>query len=83
MFKSWRGYSLDLERFRRFQQPVYIAVGSLSPKWMSQIPAKRLARVFPNIRVEVYEGRHHLDLMEEPERLAGALHELWTRSESL
>lgn len=84
IFKSWRGYSLDLERFRRFQQPVYLAIGSLSPPWVAQIPAKRLARVFPNIRVEVYEGRHHLDPppSAEPERMARALRELWAKSEA-
>ena len=57
---------------------MYLARGSLShPRWERQ--AKRLAGLFPNIRVEVYEGRNHIDAPHraEPIRFARALRELW------
>ena len=50
------------------------------PRWERQ--AKRLAGLFPNIRVEVYEGRSHIDAPQraEPVRFARALRELWAGS---
>jgi pimeloyl-ACP methyl ester carboxylesterase len=58
--RALRAYKLDWEKFRDFRRPVYLARGSLShPRWERQ--AKRLSGIFPNIRVEVYEGRSHID----------------------
>jgi pimeloyl-ACP methyl ester carboxylesterase len=76
--RALRAYKLDWERFRSFRQPVYLARGSLShPRWERQ--ARRLAGLFPNIRVEVYEGRSHIDAPHraEPERFARAAREMW------
>src|SRR5438477_8592419 len=76
--RALRAYKLDWDRFRDFRKPVYLARGSLShPRWERQ--ARRLAGLFPNITVEVYEGRSHIDSPHraEPERFAQALRELW------
>jgi hypothetical protein len=44
--------------------------------------AERTAGRFADVEVERYEGLHHLDTshMAEPQRVALALHELWTRA---
>ena len=79
---AFKTYNLDTERFRQFQQPVYYALGGLSTRYYERA-AKRLASLFPNMQVEVYEGRSHFDPPHraEPERFAQALRELWTRAE--
>ncbi|MFL5735445.1 MAG: alpha/beta fold hydrolase [Chloroflexia bacterium] len=76
--RALRAYKLDWEQFRNFHKPVYLARGSLShPRWERQM--NRLSALFPNIRVEVYEGRSHIDSPHraEPERFANALRALW------
>lgn len=75
--RALRAYKLDWEKFRTFHQPVYLVRGSLShPRWERQ--ARRLAGIFPNITVEVYEGRSHIDAPHraEPERFARALRKM-------
>jgi pimeloyl-ACP methyl ester carboxylesterase len=75
---SFAAHDLDLERLRDFHNPVYLAIGSLSnPVW--ERIAERLSGTLPNVNVETYEGRHHLDAPHaaEPERFARALRELW------
>jgi hypothetical protein len=79
--RAFKAYHLDRERFRKFRQPVYYALGTLSrPFYLRN--AKMLGSLFPNIRVEVYEGRSHYDPPHraEPDRFAGALRELWAPS---
>lgn len=46
--------------------------------------AERLAGLFPDLRLEVYQGRHHLDPPHraEPGRFARALRDLWERAEA-
>ena len=64
-----------------FRGPVYFSYGSLSnPRWGTM--AERTAGRFADVEVEQYEGLHHLDTshMAEPQRVALALHELWTRA---
>ena len=75
---AFKAYHLDRDRFRHFQQPVYYAVGSLSRAFFER-NASTLAGFFPDLRVEVYEGRSHFDPPHraEPERFARALFELW------
>ena len=82
MTRAFRAYRLDREAFRRFRRPVYLALGSLSHPIFER-KAKVLTSLFPDIRVEVYEGLHHFNPPHraEPERFARALRELWTRSE--
>ncbi len=80
---SFRTYDLDRDALGRFSQPVYFALGGLSnPDEYGEL-AKRLARVFPDFQLEVYEDRHHFDPPHraEPERLAGSLRGVWSRAE--
>jgi hypothetical protein len=46
--------------------------------------AARLARVFDDFTLEVFEERHHFDPPHrtEPERLARSLRALWQRAEA-
>ena len=80
--RAFKTYPLDREPFRLFHQPVYYALGSLSRPYYERT-ARTLAEVFPNLEVEVYEGRSHLDPPHraEPERFARALRDLWGRAE--
>lgn len=47
--------------------------------------AKRLAGVFSDFTLEVFEERHHFDPPHriEPERLASSLRGLWARAETV
>ena len=80
--RAFKAYRLDRQRFRTFRQPVYYALGSLSRPFYER-NARRLAGLFPDFRVEVYEGRSHFDPPQraEPERFARALRELWAASQ--
>ena len=82
MTRAFRAYHLDREDFRHFRRPVYLALGSLSHP-IEENKAKVLTSLFPNIRVEIYEGLHHFNPPQrsEPERFARALRELWAHSE--
>ena len=76
---------LDLDALRRFRRPVYFALGALSnPDQYARI-AERLAGVFSDFTLEVFEERHHFDPPHraEPERLAASLGALWARAEEL
>jgi pimeloyl-ACP methyl ester carboxylesterase len=83
LVRAFKAYQLNRERFRQFRQPVYFALGSLS-RLIYERGAKTLASLFPNMRVEVYKGRSHLDPPHrtEPERFARALRGLWARAEA-
>jgi pimeloyl-ACP methyl ester carboxylesterase len=74
---------IDSEALRRFDRPVYFALGALSnPDQYGEI-AKRLSGVFPDFELEVFDERHHFDPPHriEPERLANSLKKLWGRAE--
>jgi pimeloyl-ACP methyl ester carboxylesterase len=73
---------LDLDVLRRFHRPVYYGLGGLSnPDQYARI-AERLAGVFSDFTLEVFEDRHHFDPPHraEPERLAASLSALWARA---
>lgn len=72
---------LDTQRFKLFKGPVYFALGSLSTRFYDY-EARTLSQLFPDFRVEEYEGRSHNDPPHraEPERFARALRELWGKS---
>ena len=73
---------LDRDALRRFDRPVYFALGALSnPDHYGEI-AKRLSGVFADFELEVFEERHHFDPPHriEPERLAASLEKLWRRA---
>jgi pimeloyl-ACP methyl ester carboxylesterase len=81
--RTFRTYDLDRESLRRFDRPVYYALGGLSnPDLYGEI-AERLSGVFDDFTLEVFEERHHFDPPHriEPERLARSLHALWERGE--
>jgi pimeloyl-ACP methyl ester carboxylesterase len=82
--RVFRTYDLAPESLRRFDRPVYYALGGLSnPDHYGEI-AKRLSRVFDDFTLEVFEERHHFDPPHriEPERLARSLRTLWDRAEA-
>jgi pimeloyl-ACP methyl ester carboxylesterase len=82
--ETFKTYDLDRDRLAAFDKPVYYALGALSnPDDYGEV-ATRLAKVFPDFRLEVFEDRHHFDPPHriEPERLAGSLRALWSRAES-
>lgn len=79
--RAFRAAELDLDPLRRLQVPVYFALGGLSnPDQYARI-AERLARVFQDFTLEVFEERHHFDPPHraEVERLASSLRGLWAR----
>lgn len=81
---AFKSYELDRSALERFSRPVYFALGGLSnPDQFGEI-AKRLARVFPDFEVEVFEERHHFDPPHriEPDRLANSLRAVWRRAEA-
>jgi len=80
---AFRAYRLDRESLRQFRQPVYYARGGLSTAFFER-SARTLAGLFPDMTVELYEGRSHLDPPHraEPERFARALRALWARGEA-
>ena len=80
--RTFGTYELDREALRRFDRPVYFALGGLSnPDEYGEV-AKRPGTVFPDFTLEVFEERHHFDPPHRvvPERLAGSLKALWSRS---
>jgi pimeloyl-ACP methyl ester carboxylesterase len=82
LVRAFRAYDLDRDALRSFPAPVYLALGALSnPDQYGEIAA-RLAGVFPDFELEVFEARHHLDPPHraEPDRLARSLLALWSRA---
>ena len=82
--RTFKRDDIDRDALRRFDRPVYFALGGLSnPDEYGEI-AKRLGEVFPDFELEVFEERHHFDPPHriEPERLASSLEKLWRRAES-
>jgi hypothetical protein len=81
--RAFKRGDIDREALRRFDGPVYFALGALSnPDQYGEI-AKRLSGVFPDFKLEIFEERHHFDPPHriEPERLANSLKTLWGRAE--
>ncbi|HZB35923.1 MAG TPA: alpha/beta hydrolase [Gaiellaceae bacterium] len=81
--RAFRRDDIDREALRRFDRPVYFALGGLSnPDQYGEI-AKRLSRVLPDLELELFEERHHFDPPHriEPERLANSLEAVWRRAE--
>jgi pimeloyl-ACP methyl ester carboxylesterase len=82
--RTFATYDLDRESLRRFDRPVYYALGGLSnPDQYGEI-AERLSRAFEDFTLEVFEERHHFDPPHriEPERVARSLRALWERAEA-
>jgi pimeloyl-ACP methyl ester carboxylesterase len=82
--RAFKRGGIDREALRRFDRPVYFALGALSnPDQYAEI-AKRLSQVFSDFELEVFEERHHFDPPHriEPERLAHSLKTLWRRAQA-
>jgi len=74
--------TLDVDALRAVTAPVYFGLGGRSnPDYFARC-AERAAGIFGDFTLDVYEERHHFDPPHrtEPERLAGALRELWARA---
>jgi pimeloyl-ACP methyl ester carboxylesterase len=73
---------IDRDALRRFDQPVYFALGALSNPDQYEEIAKRLSGVFRDFELELFEERHHFDPPHriEPERLANSLKTFWARA---
>jgi pimeloyl-ACP methyl ester carboxylesterase len=82
--RAFRGFEPDWKALRGFDRPVYYALGRRSNQELFGRIAERLAGVFPDFTLEVFEDRHHFDPPHrvEPTRLASSLRDLWTRAES-
>ena len=83
--RAFKQGEIDRDALRRFDRPVYVALGALSnPDHYGEV-ARRLSRAFPDAELEVFEERHHFDPPHriEPERLASSLEALWRRAERL
>jgi pimeloyl-ACP methyl ester carboxylesterase len=83
MLEAFDAATLDLDALRRFQQPVYFALGGLSNPDAYAEMAKRLGDVFVDFEVEIFPERHHFDPphRSEPDHLAASLLALWHRAE--
>jgi pimeloyl-ACP methyl ester carboxylesterase len=82
-FQAFNTYQLDQDRFRQFNQPVYYAFGGLSTRYYER-SAKTLAGLFPDMQIEEYANRSHLDPPHraEAERFGHALLALWARGDA-
>jgi pimeloyl-ACP methyl ester carboxylesterase len=83
MLRAFMASDLDLGALRRFDRPVWFALGGRSNPDYFALMAKRLGRVFPDFSVEVFPDRHHFDPPHriEPARVAASLRSLWARAE--
>lgn len=77
-------FDLDLDALRRFDRPVYFALGGRSNPDLYARMAGRLDTIFPDLTVETFPERHHFDPPHriEPERLTASLLALWQRAEA-
>jgi hypothetical protein len=81
---AFDAFEPDFHTLRRFDGPVYFALGGRGNPDLYARMAERLARVFADFTLEVFPERHHFDPPHriEPARLAASLRALWTRAES-
>jgi pimeloyl-ACP methyl ester carboxylesterase len=84
LLRAFRRDDIDPEALRRFDRPVYFALGALSNPDQYGAIAKRLSGVFRDFELEIFDQRHHFDPPHriEPERLASSLKRLWRRTKS-
>lgn len=81
---AFDAFEFDVDGFRRFDRPVYFALGGRGDPDLYPRIAERLAVVFPDFTLDVFEERHHFDPPHriEPARVASALRRIWSRAES-
>lgn len=80
--KAFRRHQLDHGTLRTYAGPVLYALGGRSNPDFFAAMAARLADVFEDFTLEVFEDRHHFDPPHraEPGRLAVSLRALWERA---
>lgn len=83
IIEAFRTYDLDRDALRRFDRPVYFALGAQSNPDQFREEAERLTRVFDDFWLQVFPRRHHFDPPHRAEApaLAASLRSLWQRSE--
>lgn len=83
LHSAFKSYRLDLGRLGAFDRPVLYVTGGKSNPIENEPIVRRLEKVFPNFRREVYAERHHFDPPHraEPDRFAASLKSLWDRAE--
>jgi pimeloyl-ACP methyl ester carboxylesterase len=81
---AFDAFEPDFDVFRRFDRPVYFALGGRGNPDLYARMAARLGEVFPDFTLEIYDDRHHFDPPHriEPARVAEALRDLWGRAQS-
>ena len=81
---AFNTYALDRGRLAAFHKPVLFVLGGMSSPDEQGDNAERLARVFPDFRLEVFPGRHHFDPPHraEPEQVAALLGAHWARAQA-
>jgi hypothetical protein len=81
---AFDAFEPDFDVLRRFDRPVYFALGGRGNPDLYARMAKRLADVFSDFTLDIFPDRHHFDPPHrvEPALLAAALREFWTRAES-
>ena len=83
MLQAFFASDLELDRLRRFDRPVWFALGGRSnPDYYGRM-ADRIAAVFPDFTIELFADRHHFDPPHriEPARVAASLRALWERAD--
>jgi len=80
---AFQSGDLDHTRLREFRRPVYLPYGDQSA-FVEEIKQNRLAGIFPDARVECYDGTHHFAPPQrlQPDRFAKALLDLWARGDA-
>jgi pimeloyl-ACP methyl ester carboxylesterase len=75
---------LDHVALRRFERPVWFALGGRSHPDYYRRMADRLATVLMDYEVEVFPDRHHFDPPHriEPARVAASLRNVWARADA-
>jgi hypothetical protein len=81
---AFDAFEPDFDVLRRFHKPVYFALGGRGNPDLYARMAERLAGVFSDFTLDVFEDRHHFDPPHRVEaaRLAAALRGFWTRAET-
>ncbi|MCA1833968.1 MAG: alpha/beta fold hydrolase [Actinomycetota bacterium] len=80
--ETFKTSKLDVEALRTFDKPVLFTLGGKSHPWYYAEIAKRLATIFPDFTLEVFEDRHHFDPPHrtETKRFAELLLGFWEKA---